>query len=88
VLQIDSCPRKGNKRQKTSQTRASEHLEKEVGVNAVLTTAAESVEVCNQVLVAGIVAKSAERKALQEELADVDRRMLRHCNRKYMMRSK
>jgi hypothetical protein len=59
-----------NKRQKTSQSRASEHLEKEVGLNAVLTTAAESVKMCNQVLLAGIEAKSTEAKALQEELAD------------------
>jgi hypothetical protein len=33
-----------NKRQKTSQSQASEHLAMQVGVNAVLTTAAESVD--------------------------------------------
>jgi hypothetical protein len=46
-----------NKRQKTSQSRASEHLAIQVGLNAVLATAAESVEMCNHVLKEGLVAK-------------------------------
>jgi hypothetical protein len=63
-------PKKGNKHQKTSQSQASEHLEMQVGVNDVLTTAAAYVEMCNQVLKEGLVAKNVENKALQEELAN------------------
>ena len=46
-----------NKRQRASQSQASEHLAMQVGVNAALATAAESVEVCNLVLKEGLVAK-------------------------------
>jgi hypothetical protein len=42
----------------------------QVGVNAAMATAAESVEMCNLVHKEVLVAKNVENKALQEELAN------------------
>jgi hypothetical protein len=61
-------PAANKRQQKTSQSRASEHLAMQVGVNDVLATAAGSVEMCSHVLKEGLVAKNAENKAPQEEL--------------------